>query len=95
MTSASTSKSVPIGATGSFQWSKVVERCIEIARECLHGDPFRRVPELEKESIRVFAQHEECDPADELTRFAGREPKQAFKVAAQVLETACTISRER
>jgi hypothetical protein len=59
-----------------------VERCIEIARECLAGDPFRQVPELYCEAFALF----DGEPVS--SERALKRSLHAFAVAAVALETA-------
>jgi hypothetical protein len=61
----------------------IVARCIEIARECLEGDPFREVPKLERASGEAFEQLDGGDPSD--VRIKGMP---AYLVAANALATA-------
>jgi len=42
-----------IDSTGYDTSAALLARCFEIARECLAGDPFRAVPELELEIDRL------------------------------------------
>jgi hypothetical protein len=59
-----------------------VERGIEIARECLAGDPFRLVPDLYSEAGALF----DGEPASSAR--ALRRSLHAFAVAALALQAA-------
>lgn len=66
----------------------IISRCIEIARECLTGDPFREVAELERAAGEYFEQLDGGRPVD--VRVRGRP---AYMDAASALDTAALASR--
>jgi hypothetical protein len=65
------------------------ERGIEIARECLAGDPGRPVPELDVETCNLFEAWDGGNPQTEAQAMALRTKKRlAFAVAARALQIA-------
>jgi hypothetical protein len=74
-----------------FERAEIVARCIEVARQCLEGDPFREVPALDVEETRLFELYDGGDvdreSIEELVH-SRREPRPAFAVAANALATA-------
>jgi hypothetical protein len=69
--------------------ASVVSRCIQVARECLEGDPFRAVPELQVKAAGLWAEYDGADPVASMDecRDSGRwEP--AHVVAEFALSTA-------
>jgi len=81
-----------------FECAGIVAQCISIARECLDGDPFRAVPQLELEAVRLFEFYDGGD-ADIALKDAERlvrkraEPLPAYAVAASALGTARMAGR--
>jgi hypothetical protein len=67
----------------------LIARCIEIARECLEGDPFREVPRIERVAGECFEQLDGGDPHD--VRVRG---KPAYMVASSALNTAALAGRD-
>jgi hypothetical protein len=84
---------VPI--VGAIARAELTVRCIEVARECLEGDPFRAVPQLEMQAVMLFAEYNGGDACEELMRLKVQKPELAYAVASQMLQTARTLAHSR
>jgi len=81
-----------------FERAEIVARAIEIARECLDGDPFRNVPKLELQAAYLFelydgGEHDIALKDAEQSVRRRSEPLPAYAVAASALETAKMAGR--
>ena len=79
----------PSAAESLSENCMIVARAIAIARECLAGDPFRDVLEIEVEAAGLFEQYDlgRSLSAWEESKIR-RSPLPAYAVAADALQTA-------